>query len=335
MTLDDVGKCVAPGAGDTDWNALYFILGLVLMPIALPFVVMECCYRLRIKKYRNELAGKVVLITGASSGLGESMAHTFYKAGCKVILAARRTQELERVKTDLMALDASSVTYPPVIMSLDLSDLKEIPAFGHRALGVYNQIDILVNNGGISVRATAESSDLDVDLKVMVVNYFGSVALTKAILPSMIQRKTGHICFISSVQGKFSLPYRSAYSASKHALQAFADSLRSEVANKGVQVTCISPGYIRTKLSMNALTGDGKTYGKMDKTTALGMAPKKVSERILNAILGKEKDVMISDLQAKFAYYLRYLCPSFYFWIMENRVRRLEKEEAIEQKKAK
>lgn len=77
----------------------------------------------------------------------------------------------------------------------------------------------------------------------------------------MLKRKSGHICFISSVQGKFALPYRSAYSASKHALQAFSDSLRSEVANKGVHVTCISPGYIRTQLSMNALTGRGEAYG--------------------------------------------------------------------------
>ncbi|XP_017482117.1 PREDICTED: dehydrogenase/reductase SDR family protein 7-like isoform X1 [Rhagoletis zephyria] len=337
MTLDEGEKCAAPGSNGGDWSSLYLILGAVLMPIALPFVVLECCYRLRVKKCRNELAGKVVLITGASSGLGEALAHTFYKAGCKVILAARRVEELERVKKDLLALDAviSSVTYPPVILSLDLAELKDIPDFARKALSVHNKIDILINNGGISVRATVGSSALDVDLKVMVVNYFGSVAITKAILPSMLKQKSGHICFISSVQGKFALPYRSAYSASKHALQAFSDSLRSEVVDKGVQVTCISPGYIRTQLSVNALTGSGKTYGKMDKTTASGMLPEKVADRILNAIVGKEKDVMISDSQAKLAYYARYLFPSLYFWIIGNRARKLEKAEAAEQKKGK
>ncbi|XP_054733490.1 dehydrogenase/reductase SDR family protein 7-like [Anastrepha obliqua] len=333
MTLDVEGKCAAPGASGSNWSSLYFILGAVLMPVALPFVVFECYYRLRVKKYRNELAGKVVLITGASSGLGEALAHTFYKSGCKVILAARRVEELERVKRDLLALDASAVTYPPVVLPLDLAELKEIPDFGRNALSVYNKIDILINNGGISVRATAISSAVDVDLKVMVVNYFGSVALTKAILPSMLKQKNGHICFISSVQGKFALPYRSAYSASKHALQAFTDSLRSEIADKGVQVTCISPGYIRTQLSVNALTGSGKTYGKMDKTTASGMLPEKVADRILNAIVAQEKDVMISDMQAKLAYYVRYLCPPLYFWIINNRARKLERAEAAEHKK--
>ncbi|XP_067618801.1 dehydrogenase/reductase SDR family protein 7-like [Eurosta solidaginis] len=335
MALEEMEKCAAPAPASSDWGLFYFILGLVLIPVALPFIFLECYYRLKVKKYRNELAGKVVLITGASSGLGEAMSHTFYKAGCKVILAARRIDELERVKKDLLALDASAITYPPVIMAVDLSELKEIQNFGNKALSVHNQIDILINNGGISVRATAMSSAVDVDLKVMLVNYFGSIALTKAIMPSMLKRKTGHICFISSVQGKFALPYRSAYSASKHALQAFADSLRSEVANKGIQVTCVSPGYIRTQLSVNALTGTGKSYGKMDKTTATGMLPENVAQRILNAIVGNEKDVMIADLKAKFAYYVRYMCPSFYFWIIGNRARKLEKAEAAEQKKCK
>lgn len=332
MSLDEVEKCVTPGQSG-EWNSLYLILGLILMPVAMPFVLMECFYRFRVKRYRNELAEKVVLITGASSGLGESLAHTFYKAGCKLILAARRTNELERVKKDLLALDVGTVTFPPVILPLDLADLKDISTFAQKTLEVHNQIDILVNNGGISVRATAISSAVDIDLKLMVVNYFGSVALTKALLPSMLKRKSGHICFISSVQGKFALPYRSAYSASKHALQAFSDSLRSEVANKGVHVTCISPGYIRTQLSMNALTGRGEAYGKMDKATNSGMRPEKVANRILNAIVCKEKDVMMSDLQAKFAYYTRYIWPSFYFWIIERRAQRLEREEAAEKKK--
>lgn len=130
-----------------------------------------------------------------------------------------------------------------------------------QALSIHNGIDILINNGGISVRANALDASLDIDLKVMTVNYFGTVALTKSIAKSMIHRGNGHVVFISSVQGKIALPQRSAYSASKHALQAFADSLRAEVAAKGVKVTCISPGYIQTQLSMNALTANGEKYG--------------------------------------------------------------------------
>lgn len=141
-----------------------------------------------------------MLITGASSGLGESLAHVFYKAGCKVILAARRVQELERVKKDLMALDVvnkgfyvyrnfriyiycylQDPAYPPTVLPLDLAELNSIPDFVTRTLGVYNQVDILINNGGISVRADVATTAVDVDLKVMVVNYFGTVALTKGI----------------------------------------------------------------------------------------------------------------------------------------------------------
>ncbi|XP_034488455.1 dehydrogenase/reductase SDR family protein 7-like [Drosophila innubila] len=320
MKLQEMEKC----APTSDWNVLYWVLGSILMPVALPLAIINLWQRFRAQKYRNQLPGKVVLITGASSGLGESLAHVFYRAGCKVILAARRVQELERVKKDLLALDVQPA-YPPTVLALDLSELNSIPDFVTRALAVYNQVDILINNGGISVRADVASTAVDVDLKVMVVNYFGSVALTKALLPSMIKRQIGHICFISSVQGKFAIPQRAAYSASKHAMQAFADALRAEVASKNINVSCISPGYVQTQLSMNALTGSGNNYGKMDEATAKGMSPQKLSERILQCILCKEPDIIVSDFQAKIAYYLRHLLPSVFFWIMAKRALKLEK----------
>lgn len=126
---------------------------------------------------------------------------------------------------------------------------------------IFGHIDILINNGGVSVRSDVLSTAMDVDIKVMLVNYFGTVALTKAVLPTMLKRKEGRIVCVSSVQGKFSLPHRSAYSASKHAMQAFCDSLRAEVAEHNVKVLCVSPGYINTALSLNALTGSGRSYG--------------------------------------------------------------------------
>ncbi|KAH8366796.1 hypothetical protein KR200_011115 [Drosophila serrata] len=320
MKVQELEKC----APSSDWNVLYWVLGTILMPVVLPLALFNIWQRFRAQKYRNQLPGKVVVITGASSGLGESLAHVFYRAGCKVILAARRTQELERVKKDLLALDVDPA-YPPTVLALDLAELNSIPEFVTRVLAVYNQVDILINNGGISVRADVASTAVDVDLKVMVVNYFGSVTLTKALLPSMVKRNSGHICFISSVQGKFAIPQRAAYSASKHAMQAFADSLRAEVASQNINVSCVSPGYIRTQLSLNALTGSGSSYGKMDETTAKGMSPDKLAERILQCILRKEPDIIVSDIQAKVAYYLRHLCPSLYFWIMAKRALKLEK----------
>uniref|UniRef100_T1GMF6 Dehydrogenase/reductase SDR family protein 7-like n=1 Tax=Megaselia scalaris TaxID=36166 RepID=T1GMF6_MEGSC len=271
------------------FNTFYVILGTLFLPITMPLLVINFLKHLKEKKSRNSLPGKVVVITGASSGLGESLAHSFYKAGAKVVLCARRESELERVKKDLMAKHSTDPFYPPVIVPLDLSELNSLPEAVNKILDIFGHIDILINNGGISVRADIISTAMDVDIKVMLVNYFGAVAMTKAVLPSMLKRQSGRIVFVSSVQGKFALPYRSAYSASKHAMQAFSDSLRAEVANNGIKVTCISPGYINTSLSVNALTASGEQYGKMDETTAGGASSSSMANDIIRLFYGTKK----------------------------------------------
>lgn len=119
------------------------------------------------------------MITGASSGIGEQIAHEFYKQGCQVVLCARRRQELERVRTDLLKMHSTVPTYPPVIVPLDLSDLEAIPNHVEKILGITGRIDILINNGGVSQRGAAFSTSFDVDLRIMYINYFGAVALTK------------------------------------------------------------------------------------------------------------------------------------------------------------
>ncbi|XP_055635989.1 dehydrogenase/reductase SDR family protein 7-like [Toxorhynchites rutilus septentrionalis] len=303
----------------------WWILSTVCLPFTFPYVVLKIIGILKEKRYRECLPGKVVVITGASSGLGESLAHTFFLAGCKVVLAARRKEELERVRKELLALHTTVTTHSPVIIPLDLSDITSLPGKIKEILEIYGQIDILINNGGISVRSDCISTSLDVDIRVMLVNYFGTVALTKACLPSMIKRQEGRIVCVSSIQGKISLPHRSAYGASKHALQAFCDCLRAEMAENNIKVTLVSPGYIKTALSLNALTGAGKQYGEMDDTTSSGMPPEKVSERILQAILRDSMDVTISDMAPKLAYWIRHLCPSLYFWIMARRAKKIDK----------
>lgn len=297
---------------------MYWILGSIFMPITIPLIIINIWKRFKERKYKNCLPGKVVVITGASSGLGEALAHVFYVAGCKVVLAARRKDELERVRKELMELHLTVPTHPPIVIPIDLSELNSIPGSINDILKIHGKIDILINNGGISVRSDIMSAAMDVDLKVMLVNYFGSVAMTKAVLPAMVKQTDGRIVFISSVQGKFALPYRSAYSASKHALQAFSDSLRAEISAKGIKVTCISPGYIKTSLSLNALTGNGAKYGKMDDSTENGTSADKMAKSILSTILRDENDVILSQISGKFAYWLRFLCPSLYFLIMEK-----------------
>lgn len=205
----------------------------------------------------------MILITGASSGIGEALAHEFYALGCRVVLAARRAGELERVRRNLLNSKLSNgiQSIRPEILTLDLAELNQLPDKVHHILRSCLHVDILINNGGISLRSDVMSVKQEVDLKLMNVNYFGAVALTKALLPSMIERKSGEIVFVSSVVGRLAIPYRSAYTASKHALQAFADCLRAEVSASNIHVLVASPGYVATEVSRNALTGYGTVHG--------------------------------------------------------------------------
>lgn len=195
-------------------------------------------------------------------------------------------------------------------------------------LEIHGHIDILVNNGGVSMRADAVDTKIDVDIKIMTVNYFGAVAMTKAVLPSMIKRKEGRILCIGSAQGKVAIPQRSAYGASKHALQAFCDSLRAEMVDNNVKVTLISPGYVNTSLSLNALTGSGGCYGEMDAATAAGADRFELSRQILRAVLCDQKDVFIAQIAPRLAYYIRFIWPSLYFWIMGERAKKLNQRKA-------
>uniref|UniRef100_V5G4R5 Dehydrogenase/reductase SDR family-like protein n=1 Tax=Anoplophora glabripennis TaxID=217634 RepID=V5G4R5_ANOGL len=265
------------------------LIGSFALVFSIPWIVFRVFRTIYLKANFNKLSGKVVVITGASSGLGEALAHEFYKQGCRVVLCARKRQELERVRNDLLHTHCLVPTHQPIIVPLDLCDIKSLTSHVNKIISIAGQADILVNNGGISHRGTVLSTDLEVDETIMKVNYFGSAALTKAVLPSMIKRRQGHIVFISSVQGLVALPERSAYSASKHALQAFSDSLRAEVACNNIFVTVVSPGYIKTKLSLNALTGSGETYGQMDATTEAGYSPEFVAEKIVKAVVRKRK----------------------------------------------
>lgn len=313
-----------PGLCRSDNSLFWWVCSTIFLPLTLPYLLLQVIGIIKERKYRECLPGKVVLITGASSGLGEALAHTFFLAGCKVVLAARRKDELEQVRKDLLELHTTVVTHSPVVISIDLSDINSLSAKVQEILEIHGQIDIIINNAGISVRSGCLSTAMDVDIKVMLVNYFGTVALSKACLPSMMMRKEGRIVCVSSVQGKFSIPHRSAYGASKHALQAFCDSLRAEMADHNVKVTLVSPGYIRTALSYNALTGSGSQYGKMDPTTESGYSPEKVAKRILKAVLRDEQDVIVAPIAPLIAYWIRHLCPPLYFYIMARRARKLE-----------
>ena len=179
--------------------------------------------------------------------------------------------------------------------SLPLDMLAEdsfAPAF-QTVLDRFGRVDILVNCAGISQRGTAIETELQVDRRLMELNYFGPVALTKLVLPSMLARRDGQIVVISSLMGKFALPARGAYSASKHALHGFFDALRAEVEDQGVAVTIVCPGYVRTNASFNALEGDGQPHNQWDKEIAGGMAPEECARQIVRAIERRRREVYV------------------------------------------
>ncbi|KAJ8347206.1 hypothetical protein SKAU_G00286070 [Synaphobranchus kaupii] len=274
-------------------------------------------------RQRVYIQDAVVVITGASSGLGKECARVFHAAGARLILCGRDQARLQELVQELKEIaDGKRKTYSPSTVTFDLSDTETVSSAAEEILKRHGHVDILINNAGISYRGMVLTTHVDVHKEVMGINYFGPIALTQAILPSMVQRRSGHIAVISSIQGKIAIPFRSAYAASKHASQAFFDCLRAEVEQYGVLVSVISPGYIRTNLSLNAVTGDGSRYGVLDKNTAEGQDPQKVAEAVLRAVGCKKEDVLLAGLLPTLAVYIRTLCPHLFFKLMASRARK-------------
>ena len=267
------------------------------------------------------LAGKTVWITGASSGLGKALALECSKRGAKVVLSARSVDKLEAVKAECLAAGAPQVLVKPLDMAqYDGASFAAAAADVARTLG----LDLLVNNAGVSTRSSAAETTVAVDVSVMATNFFGPMALTKVCLPLLRQApsKAGHIVVINSVQGKMGLGMRTSYSASKHALTGYFDSLRAELSADKIPVTAIFPGYIRTELSLNALTGDGKLYAKMDETTAKGLEPTDLALRILKATAAQKQEVIFAPLDARAAIFLRNVLPGLVFKILGSKARK-------------
>ena len=245
---------------------------------------------------------KVVWITGASSGIGEALAYAFSREGAKLILSGRREAELERVKRACAGAPENIMVLP-----LDLVRFETFAEKTKQAEAWFGRVDILVNNGGITHRSLVADTLFDVELAVMNTNYFGSIALTKAVLPAMLARGSGHIVVISSLMGYLDTPLRSAYAASKHALHGYFDSLRAEIWRQNVKVTLICPGFVKTEISLNALTADGSKHARMDNTPAKGISADACAAKALNAIARGREEVMIGGLEVLAVYVKRFL----------------------------
>lgn len=250
---------------------------------------------------------KRIWITGASSGIGEALAKAFAEHGAQLILSARNEVEINRVSAACLKVGASSV----LVQALDLEQHDRIPSIVESVLNKVGKVDILVNNGGVSQRSLARETSLEVDKKLMAVNYFGTVALTKALLPNMLMHQLGHIVTITSLTGKFGTAYRSSYAASKHALHGFFDSLRSELSDAHIKVTLICPGFVHTNVSKNALTGDGAKLGTMDEATEKGMDPDRLAQKILQAIKNGKEEAYFGGKEV-LGIYLKRFFPAYF-----------------------
>ncbi|XP_015770706.1 PREDICTED: dehydrogenase/reductase SDR family member 7-like [Acropora digitifera] len=207
------------------------------------------------------LKGKVVWITGASSGIGEYLAYELSKCGCKLVLSARRKEQLERVKEKCAAI--SSALDPSfqkdqdiLVLPLDLLQLDTHENLAKDVIKHFGKIDILVNNTGRLQMSLVKKTSLEVDRAVIDLNTIGTISLTKAVLPHMIECRQGQIVVVSSVLGKFGFPYQASYAASKHALQGYFDTARLELAEHNIGVQIICPGPVESSLSENAFSED-------------------------------------------------------------------------------
>lgn len=246
---------------------------------------------------------KVIWITGASSGIGKSMALELSKQNCKLILSSRNQNGLD--KTRSLCKNPVNVS----ILTLDLEQYKKLKSKAEEAIQLFGKVDILINNGGISQRSFAKDTLIEVDERLMNINYLGTIALSKAILPHFIERKSGHFVTITSIVGKIGTPLRSSYAASKHALHGFFDSLRAEIHQYNISVTIACPGFVKTNVSINALTADGTPQNIMDNATSTGLTSDYFAKKLIKAILKEKEEVYIGGLKERLAVYVKRFFP--------------------------
>jgi len=266
----------------------------------------------------KDLRGKTVWITGASSGIGESLSRHFAKLCCKLVLSSRRVEELQRVAATCKG--AQQISTVP----LDLSKPETMSDVVEHVLREYGPVDVMVHNAGVSQRAEASETLFDVDELIMRTNYLGPVALTKALLPSMLARRQGHFVVVTSCLGKIGVPRRTAYCGSKHALHGFFDALRTEVWRHGILVTIATPGFARTDVGVNALTGTGARFNQPDGDVERGITADSCAARIVEATRQEKREVFVGRFKERAALALNRVAPGLFFRIVRKKAVHVE-----------
>jgi short-subunit dehydrogenase len=256
---------------------------------------------------------KIIWITGASSGIGEALAYELSQKNCKLILSGRNVEALEKVK--------SKCKNDVVLLPFDLADFDDAKSHTQKAIEAFGKVDILINNGGISQRSLLAETDFSVDKKLIEIDYLGTVALTKAILPHFIQNQSGQFVTITSIMGKFGSPYRSGYCGAKHALHGFFDVLRMEHQKDNIKVTLVCPGFVATNVAKNALTADGSSQNNNDEATQNGMPVGVFAKKFIKAVEKNKFEAYIGGKETIGVFLKRFFPKFLHYYVMRSKVR--------------
>lgn len=232
---------------------------------------------------------QTVWITGASSGIGAACALRYAAEGARLVLTSSSADRLEPVAEQCRAAGSPGV----VVLPYDLRRPEGVPALAAAAWEAFGGLDIMFCNAGVSQRARVEDTSPEMLRTIMEIDYFAPVAMAQAILPRMLERGGGHIAVTTSISGRFGFPLRSAYSSAKFALYGFFETLQAEYYDRGIRVTLVCPGRVRTNISFSALEKGGRPHGRLDPGQARGISAEKAARTIVRAIRHGRREVLV------------------------------------------
>lgn len=253
----------------------------------------------------DQMKDKIVVITGASSGIGKALAYEFGRKGAKVVIAARNITVLDEIAADLNSLGIKALAVQTdVTKELDCFKLIE------KTVAEYSRIDVLINNAGISMRAVFNDLQLEVMHRIMDTNYWGTVYCTKFAMPWLL-KTGGSLVGVISIGGYIGMPGRSAYAASKFAVRGFLDTVRVENLRTGLHVLVVAPGFTASNIRKAALLADGSAQGATPRDEDHMMSAEKVAEYVFNAVVKRKRQLILTFIQGKLTVFLGKFIPKF------------------------
>lgn len=258
----------------------------------------------KIKNPINIMKDKVIVITGASSGIGEACAYEFALHGSKIVLAARNIDKLNQIEENLKRQGVQSLS-----VKTDVSIEGDCKNLINKTIEHYGRIDVLINNAGISMRALFQDLELSVIKNVMDVNFWGTVYCTKYALPYLIENK-GSVVGVISIAGYIGLPARTGYSASKYAIRGFLDTLRVETLKQGLHVLVAAPGFTASNIRSTALIADGSQQGETPRNEDNMMSSEECARHIVKAVIKRKRELVLTFIEGKFTVFLKKWWPS-------------------------